>query len=118
MNGTVGKDRLLEAILDGPVLDEWSVHCETYHDKEVLGRIELHGELATDLAFALSKVSKWRDDGRHSAGECGKTAYRQLMCLAETALDLLSQDDAARMCEEYLDHCEWGREDENDAPVA
>lgn len=106
MEDTIPTSELLKLILGGPILNEYSVRCDTYSDKEVLKRIAIHSDLAFKICDALYSVSGWKDDYRYSAKACGQKAYSVLKNLCEDILYWLDEEDAVEICRTYKDTVE------------
>lgn len=107
MEDTIPTSKLLELILGGPILNKYSVSCDTYLDKEVVQkRIAIHSDLAFKICDALYSVSGWKDDYRYSAKACGQKAYSVLKDLCEDMLYWLDEKDAVEICCTYKDTVE------------
>jgi len=95
---------VLALVLNGPIPDKWSVHCETINDEELRNnRLPLVSDLASKLLWSLFMVSSWKGDYRYSANECGKYAYNCLEAIANDMLEYLEPNDATRLCREWLE---------------
>lgn len=104
MEDTIPTSELLKLILGGPVLNKYSVSCDTYLDKEVaLKRIAKHSDLAFKICDALYSVSGWKDDYRYSAKSCGQEAYSALKNLCDDMLYWLDEKDAVEICRTYTE---------------
>lgn len=106
MEDTIPTSKLLELILGGPILNKYSVRCDTCLDKEVLKRIAIHSDLAFKICDALYSVSGWKDNYRYSAKACGQKAYSVLKNLCEDMLYWLDEEDAVEICRTYKDTVE------------
>lgn len=95
---------ILSLVINGPLPDKWSVHCETIHDGELRNnRLPLIADLLGKLAWSLMHVSRWKDDHRASAKECGTYAYNCLEAFASDFLEYIDPEDAIRICKQWLE---------------
>lgn len=60
------------------ILGDITVHCETYHDKEVLSNIDNYKEACDEILDSLGACSYYADDYRYSGQLCGIKAKEYL----------------------------------------
>lgn len=95
---------ILSLVIGGPLPDKWSVHCETIHDRDLRdNRLPLVSDLISKLAWSLLQVSRWKEDNRASAKECGQYAYNCLEAFASDLLEYIDPKDANRICKQWLE---------------
>ncbi len=95
---------ILSLVLNGPLPDKWSVYCETIHDENLRdNRLPLVSDLLSELARSLMLVSRWKNDHRASASECGTYAYNCLEAFASDFLEYIDPEDATRICKQWLE---------------
>lgn len=104
MEGTIEKNKLLSIVLGGPVMTKWSVQCETNSDGNLLERISLHSELASEMMYALFQVSDWKEDGRYSAKACGEKAYKDIVNLVNEFIDYMETEDLKELMDRIKEY--------------